>query len=107
MSLLWPKIHDYTTAKSAVSGGALAAFFIASGSGTLAAFTILVDHPIIGIDERAFGDAAVFALVGWGLRRSSRIAAVFGLLLWLFESAQRYVARPGSTPAAGLFLTIF
>ena|SRR5690348_862693 len=107
MSLLWPKIHDYATAKSAVSSSAIAAFFIAGASASLATLTILLDHPILGIDERAFGDAAIFALVGWGLCRSSRLAAIFGLLVWLFEAAERYVARPGSTPVGGLILTSF
>jgi len=107
MSLLWPKIHDYAAAKSAVRSSAIAAFFISGLSGALASLTLLLDHPLLGVDERAFLDAGVFLLVGWGLRRGSRITAVFGLLLWLFEAAQRYVARPGSTPTAGLVLTIF
>src|SRR2546423_15657217 len=107
MSLLWPKIHDYAAAKSAVRSGAIAAFFISGLSGALASLTLLLDHPLSGVDERAFLDAGVFLLVGWGLRKGSRITAVFGLLLWLFEAAQRYVGRPGSTPTAGLVLTIF
>ena len=107
MSLFFPKIHDQRTAKKAVKYAAAAAFFIAGASGAVAAASLLLNHPIMGFDERGFRDAVVFAVVGWGILKTSRIAAGFGLSFWLFEAAQRYIARPGSAPTGALILTIF
>ena len=42
---------------------------------------------VMGIDSGAFVDAALFLMVAWGIHRCSRIAAVLGLVLYLFERA--------------------
>jgi hypothetical protein len=106
MGLLWPSIDDEVEARAAILNAAAGAFFIAAFSGAIGTLSLLLDHPILGFDERAFRDAIVFAFVGWGIRRASRIAAAFGFTFWLFEAAERYIARPGSTPNTGLVLTV-
>jgi hypothetical protein len=49
MNLLWPKIYDYATAKSAVNNAGGAALFIAGITGTAAIFAVLLSHPVMGI----------------------------------------------------------
>ena len=106
MNSLWPKIESPEAAKSAMKNAASASFIIVAVTGTVAVLAIILGHPILGINGSALVDAGLFALIGWRLRKHSRIAAILGLLLYLLEAGQRFVSGAGSSAAAGSVVTI-
>lgn len=106
MNSLWPKIESPEAAKSAMKNAASASFIIVAVTGTVAVLAIILGHPILGISGSALVDAGLFALIGWRIRKHSRIAAVLGLLLYLLEAGQRFVSSGGSAPAAGSVVTV-
>jgi len=107
MNLLWPKIDNREAAERAMKNAASAAFLVVAVTGTVAILAVVLGHPILGIGGSALVDAALFALIGWRISKHSRIAAIFGLLLYLLEAGQRFVSSAGSTPGAGFVVTVF
>ncbi|HEU5232342.1 MAG TPA: hypothetical protein VFU50_05755 [Terriglobales bacterium] len=106
MNSLWPKIESPEAAKSAMKNAASASFIIVAVTGTVAVLAIMLGHAILGIGGSALVDAGLFALIGWRLRKHSRIAAILGLLLYLLEAGQRFVSSAGSSATAGSVVTI-
>ncbi len=75
--LFWPEISDEVAAETAARNGTYAGLFIAGVSALFAA---------IGVIERgALIDAVIFVLIGFGIKRMSRTAAIIGLVLYLSE----------------------
>ena len=85
----WPKIDDAKTARDAALEGVGVSLFVSAVTGGTAVLSILSRKPILGVNEWALFDAALFALVGWRIYRMSRVWAVLGLLLYLAEMAAR------------------
>lgn len=82
---IWPIITDAASAKFAAKQGMGAAFFCA---GSTVLFVLLAHQGmslVQGIDETALVDAAVFAALGIGILRMSRVAAVAALALYIVE----------------------
>ncbi len=75
--LLWPDVSDLVAAETAARNGMYASFFVA---GVTAAFVLFnwTGRP-------ALIDAVLFAAIGIGIRKMSRIAAVAGLVLYVSE----------------------
>lgn len=81
----WPDINDLESARKACRAAAVGAFIVATITGIVAAVAVAGSAPIAGIDSSAFVDAAIFAILGFFLRRCSRTAAVITLVLFIIE----------------------
>lgn len=82
---LWPTIIDKASAKRASVTGLVACAWCA------AATILLVILNFFGVgslhfDMSALVDALIFIVIGWGIHRMSRIAAIAGLAWHLFET---------------------
>jgi hypothetical protein len=77
--LLWPVINDDVSALTAARNGMYVCFFVAVVTAVVALFT----NPV------GLLDAALFLMVGIGIRQLSRVAALTGLLLYAMSLAAR------------------
>lgn len=81
----WPTIYDRETARSTARQAAVAAFFCAAATG-LMAFVAYAGLPLApGTAGKALIDAAIFAALGLGIAKMSRMAAVIALALYVLE----------------------
>ena len=78
-SWIWPSITDEKSAKDASAQGAVASGFISFFSGFIG-FVMSM-----GWDQGALREAFLFAILGFGIFRLSRTAAVVGLALYFVE----------------------
>lgn len=85
----WPEIRDEATARTAAKNAAGAAAFCAVITAVIAYFGWL------RVTREAMIDAVLFAVIGWGIYKMSRVAAVAGLVLYVFERIYA-VIQPGA-----------
>ncbi len=83
----WPEIHDPHTAKQAAEGASIAAFLVGAGTAAVAVLSLFGIN-VLGISAWALVDAAIFAALGAGIWRGSRICAVVAPALYVIEVAQ-------------------
>jgi len=105
MSSYWPDIADTKTARDAALQGFGAAAFIASVTTIMSVASLIVHHPVFGIDGYGLIDAALFGVVAWRVYRMSRAWAVVGLVLYSTEITFKLVH--GDFRNAGVVLTFF
>lgn len=82
MAWYWPDLDSPQSAKTAVVNAVgVSAFF--------AVYPLLFALQALSLPRRSgrlwlsLGVAILFAVIGWGIRRMSRTAAIVGVLLWL------------------------
>ena len=78
----WPKVSDRKNAQFAINEAFCVAVVLAVITAIFATVEVLPDGTE-GLDAEAFGSALIFAGVGFGIYRRSRIAAISGLVLYL------------------------
>lgn len=103
---LFPAIASISDAQTVGRQGTWAACFVA-GTTTVVAlasiFKILPsDFPINGW---SLIDAALYAMIAWGIYRMSRIAALIGLIGYCLERIYMQIAL-GPSFGAGIFVTL-
>jgi hypothetical protein len=96
----WSKITDAKTARDAAMQGVGASGFVAAVTGLMAILSIVLKHPVLGIDGWALVDAGLFGVIAWRTYKMSRPWALVGLLLYAVELAIR--VKNGLVPIAGL-----
>jgi hypothetical protein len=79
-----PMIMDARSAKDVARWGYYAAFVVAA---LTALYSLL---SLAGLHHSALVDAVLFVIIGIGIRKMSRFAAIAGLLLYLSEVAWRF-----------------
>jgi len=96
-NFIWPDVSTLDGARSACRTGAAFAVIVAVLTGGVAILAALGVHlfPTSVFDASALIDAALFAVVAWGLYRYSRVAAVAGLVIYLAERV--YMIASGVT----------
>lgn len=103
---LWPAVSDESSARKAASQGATAAYIC--GGITLAVVVLGQFMPTLygalGISAYALLDAAIFAGLGYGTQRCSRLAAVGGLSFYVFERVMSIRLTRGTTAVTILIL---
>ena len=106
-SFIWPDVSTPEQARSAANGGAIAACIIVVITSGLALYAIL-KSPVLNVTAWSFVDAFLFAVVGIGIWKLSRVAAVAGLVLYLIEQVALW-SSPGPKPTvmAVLFILLF
>ncbi|MBS1840697.1 MAG: hypothetical protein JSS69_02280 [Acidobacteria bacterium] len=80
---LWPKVDIRRKAQNAIDEGFWAAAFWAGFKGVLALIALL--SPAEGFGLTIGISAAVYASLAFGIRRRSRIVAVFALIIFIAE----------------------
>jgi hypothetical protein len=85
----WSKITDAKTARDAAMQGVGACVFVAAVTGLMAILSIVLKHPVLGIDGLGLVDAGLFGVIAWRTYRMSRPWALIGLLLYVVEAAIR------------------
>ena len=81
----WPDIDTLEDADKITKNGATAAFIITAVTGTL---TFLETHhyfKLLNLTAASYIDAGLFLIIGLGILFHSRLAALAGLCLYLFE----------------------
>jgi hypothetical protein len=86
--LFWPEIDDAQTAKSVSRLGVWAAVVVCLwGTGVVTYGVLKADSNLAPYGVLAYVDAAIFAVLAWGIWRLRRAAAVIALLLFVLEQA--------------------
>lgn len=101
----WPDVSELTGAGKAISYGFGSAAFVASVTAVVALLAIYLRKPIFGIDGFGLFDAVLFAIIGFGVYRKSRVAAVAGLVLYIVE--RFYMLASGSATGTAGVSTVF
>jgi hypothetical protein len=95
-------ISTADAAKKAAKGGMWAAFFVAGVTTLFAIIAMSGGKEVGGINGAALIDAAMFAGIGIGIGKLSRVAAVAGLVIYI---AERLYMMSVNGPQ-GIFLSI-
>jgi len=85
MQSFWPKITDVESAKAASRAGVAGAGIVVVVTLAFVVWGLLRGSPVANIGIAALIDAGLFLLIGFGIYRMSRVAAVAGLILYLVE----------------------
>jgi hypothetical protein len=83
-SWVWPHITDADSAKKASRQGYWACAFIV-GITLLFVVLSLFGKGLLDVGLSALLDVLVFMIIGWGIYKMNRFAAVVGLFFYLFE----------------------
>ena len=105
-NVYWPEIKNLQDAVQASNLGFGAALLIAIINAGFATFSLVQHTTILGVSALGYVDSAAFALVAWGIRCRSRIAAVFGLGLFLLEKINQLSTQPKSFMGLGLAVVL-
>ena len=97
----WPSVDTAEGAALAAKQGFWAAVACAVVTAALALLSIM------GFDSGALVDAALFAIIAWGLWKKSRAAAVCGLLLYVVERLYMWSTVGMQNPIVPVLLTLF
>ncbi len=94
---MFKKITDAETAKKLAKEGAIGSVFIA----IITAIAVVISingTDIYGMDYWAFFDVAIFIIIGLGIYKMSRIAAVLGFIFYVAEQVNM-MASYGTRPS--------
>jgi hypothetical protein len=96
----WPHITDADSAKKASKQGYWACAFCV-GTTLLFVGLGLLGKGVLDVDLSALLDVLIFMVIGWGIYKMNRVAAVAGLMFYLFERisvwAEYGLGNPGIT----------
>ena len=81
----WGKIDNIEDAVENAELGMYFAYIISGLTGLLAIASLFEVKIIPGLSIFALIDAALFALLGWGISRYSRISSVLTLIFYIFQ----------------------
>lgn len=106
-SAYWPDVSTIESAKTAARQGMWAAIVVA---GFTVVFVLLALGGADGlagtVDETALIDAAVFALIAFGIYRFSRTAAVLGVVIFVVERIYLWSVIGVKAPIVAIIITL-
>ncbi|MGA8366882.1 MAG: hypothetical protein ACLQMT_02010 [Candidatus Acidiferrales bacterium] len=91
---IWPDFSDKAAPRKAIVQGVVACAFIASVDAGIGIYANVYHQTFQGYNAAVLVDGALFALIGWGLWKNSRIAAVSALVLMGIEIADKLLHHP-------------
>lgn len=102
---IWPSVVDITAAKKASKQGLWASTWCA---GATIVFVVLAQFGVqmFNFDLWALLDAFLFIIIGWGIYKMNRIAAVAGLLLYILERISMWSEHGSKNPAMAIIITL-
>lgn len=92
----WPAIVDLESARAATQSGFWAAGIVAGVTAILATIAVVFGNEIGGFSAWAYIDAVAFGIIAWRVKRFSRVFALAGIALFVFE---RIVAAQSQSTA--------
>jgi hypothetical protein len=99
----WPDVSTPEQAKAAAMGGSVVALIVAVVTGAVTLYATF-RGPFLGLTPWSFLDVFFFALIAFGIRRLSRVAAVAGLVLYLIEQVVQWTTSGFHNPfVMGIF----
>lgn len=102
----WPKITDLEIAKYAAAQGVWACGIIC-GFTVLNTVMFMIDYPGQPVDLLPLVDVALFGLIGIGIHKKYNIAAIVGLVLYLYIFISKITDVPIQTLISGFFAIFF
>jgi hypothetical protein len=93
-SIWWPEITNAEEADRASKMGSGSAVFIAIVNAIVATASVIINAPVLGTSADGYLNAALFALVAWGIRCRSSYASMAGLVIFILEKAYQVSANP-------------
>jgi hypothetical protein len=105
INVWWSEIDTLARAIAASDLAFGVAMFVMVVNAIAATVSLVAHTTILGISPYAYIDAGMFGIIGCGIRRRSRSAAVVGLMLFLFEKVYQFVTLPATL--AGLGMAVF
>lgn len=100
----WPDITTTAIADKCIKNAAGVAYFVA---GLTALLALLAWFDIFHLlSPWSLVDAALFAAIAFFISRGSRVAAIFGLILYLIEAVDRIASGTGSSTGGFSVLVI-
>jgi hypothetical protein len=104
-NMFWPNIDSIEDAKSVAKGAAFIPAFVS----VITSIVVLVGifyKPILGLDAWAFIDAFLFAIVAFGMWKLNRVAAILGLLLYVWGQFQLLSTQGTAVGVMAVFFAI-
>lgn len=103
---IWPAIFDATSAENAAKQGFWAALYCCVATIIL---VVLASSGVQlgGFNLYALTDAFLFAVIGFGIWKKSRTAAIAGLLLYVIERIDAWMTSGPKSPVMALIITLF
>ncbi len=90
----WPRMDSRTSAIQSMGQGTFAAGFSCVATAIFAITSIVLKHPIAGIDGLGLVDSAMFAFIAWRISRLSLTWSVLGLLIYAGEQLGMMISNP-------------
>jgi hypothetical protein len=103
---LWPNVSTLKGADGAATEGALASFGVVLLTIVYSALAIY-RQPDVHIPLWAWANIPLFAVIGVGIWRMSRTAAVVGLAAHVLEKGYQFVTDGSKGMLFGLFIALF
>lgn len=103
---LWPSIHDIDSTKDAIKQGTIASGLIAIVTAIFATASVLGYEIIDGFSFEAIFDALIFTVIGWGIHKKSRAAALSGLFIYVVERLYMWSNYGLKNPIIAFFITL-
>jgi hypothetical protein len=101
----WPSITDAISAKKASKHGVWACTWCAAATLLFVVLSIF-EISLSNFDISASFDAFLFILIGWGIFKMNRVAAVAGLVLYILERAYMWSEYGSKNPAIAIIVTL-
>ena len=102
----WPDVSTPEEARAAAKGGATAAWIVAIVTSGFALYAALKE-PVLNVTAWSFVDGALFAALGFGIWRLSRLAGVGALGLYLVEQGFLWASVGPKNPVMALLYLMF
>lgn len=100
----WPTFGNIADAEQASNQGFWAAVFCAVVTAVVATISLLSNHTVMGINAFAYADVLFLAIIAWRIRARSRVFAVIGLALFVFEKIFQFATQPQAY--FGIFMAV-
>jgi hypothetical protein len=105
-NVFWPDVSTLENAAWATKQGVWAAAFVAVVTAIVSSAALFLHRPILGLGGSGLVDAAIFAAVAFGIHKSSRFAAVSGLVIYVIERIYMFKSA-GSQGTGGSVMVVF
>ena len=102
---VWPNIIDKNTAQKASQQGYWACILCAGATILLVAINYF-GTDLLNFTPWALGDAFLFIVIGWGIYKMNRFAAVSGLALYILERVSMWSEHGPKNPILAIFFTL-
>jgi hypothetical protein len=101
---IWPPLTDTASAQKASKQGLLACTWCAGATLFLVVLSILGVR-LFDFDMWALIDALLFIVIGWGIYKMNRFAAIAGLALYIIERAFMWFEYGPKNPVIALIIS--